>query len=161
MPKKSQNRVSAKKKSTLDTKWLNNAMKSIGAASAATFKSIAPNISSSVSDTTTMVNGMRKNLKGVTANKVGKMMAQNRYVTLAKDTLNQSIKDVKSGNLYNPDRATEKMTNSMFGDDFDDFTDSFDEDGEASVTFNYFDEGDSDETSNASLMISEAISNSS
>ena len=161
MPKRSQNKVSAKKKSTLDTKWLNNAMKSIGAASAATFKSIAPNISSSVSDTTTMVNGMRKSLKGVTANKVGKMMAQNRYVTLAKDTLNQSIKDVKSGNLYNPDRATEKMTNSMFGDDFDDFTDSFDEDGEASVTFNYFDEGDSDETSNASLMISEAISNSS
>ena len=162
MPKRSQRKPVTKKKSTLDTKWLNNAMKSIGAASTATFKSIAPNISSSVSDTSTMITDMKKNLKGVTGNKVGKMLAQNKYVTLAKDTVNQSIKDVKSGNLYNPDRAAEKYTQSMMGDDdFGDFGDFDDEDGgEASVTFNYFDEGE-DNNSDASLMISEAISNSS
>lgn len=164
MPRSRRNTTKAQKKTSLDTKWLNNAMKSIGSASAATFKSIAPNLSSAGTGTMNAIQSVTGAAKGTSAQKVGKMLSQNKYVKLAKDTVNQSIKDIKSGNLYNENRVGEKMMGSMGmgSDDFNDFSDMLDDnDGEASVTFNYIDESDSESSTNASLMISDAISSSS
>ena len=150
---RSNSKVRSSAKVSLDAKWLNNAMKSIGAASAATFKSIAPNISSAGSGTATVVKSAATAVKSKTASQVAKQLSQNKYVQLAKTTLEQSKKDIKSGNLYNPDRAAEKMMGSSFDDfNFDDFDDS-----EASVTFNFIDDGGSENAANASVMISDAI----
>ena len=63
---------------------------------------------------------------------------------MAKDSLNQSLEDLKTGNLYNPSR------DSLGGDEFDDwessmndFMDSLDPEDGASVTFNMVDESPS------------------
>ena len=165
MPRSKKSTTKAQNKATLNTRWLNNAMKSIGSASAATFKSIAPNLSSAGTGTMNAVKSASGVVKNASAKKVGKMLSENKYVQLAKNTVNQSIKDIKSGNLYNENRVGEKMMGSMGmgSDDFDDFSDMIDDnDGEASVTFNYIDENDSEaSTTNASPMISDTISSSS
>lgn len=164
MPRSNKNTTKAQRKLNSNTRWLNNAMKSIGSASAATFKSIAPNLSSAGTGTMNAVKSANSTLKNNSAQNIGKMLSQNRYVKLAKDTVNQTIKDIKSGNLYNDERVGEKMMGSigMGSDNLDDFSDMFDDnDGEASVTFNYIDESDNEASTNASLMISDAISNSS
>lgn len=164
MPRSKKSTTKAQNKATLNTRWLNNAMKSIGSASAATFKSIAPNLSSAGTGTMNAVKSASGVVKNASAKKVGKMLSENKYVQLAKNTVNQSIKDIKSGNLYNENRVGEKMMSSMGmdADDFDDFSDMFDDnEGEASVTFNYIDESDNEASTNASLMISDAITNSS
>ena len=129
MPRSKRNTTKAQKKANLDTKWLNNAMKSIGSASAATFKSIAPNLSSAGTGTMNAVKSASGVVKNASAKKVGKMLSENKYVQLAKNTVNQSIKDIKSGNLYNENRVGEKMMGSMGmgSDDFDDFSDMFDD----------------------------------
>lgn len=161
-PRSKKAKVSVKNKGSLNTKWLNNAMKSIGAASADTFKSIAPNISSTGSAVSETLKTARRTVKGTSARRIGKLLSENRYVQLAQGAVNQSINDIKTGNLYNQNRAAEKYAGDLGLDDFDDGWDSDDYgDGEASVTFNYIDEGDDNGGSNASVMISDAINQSS
>jgi hypothetical protein len=159
--KKPATKVSGKHK--MDTKWLNNAMKSIGAATAANFKDIMPYTYKAGSEVGFTARDVYKtaNTKGRSAlGNLNNIIAGNKYVKMAKKALDQSIEDVKSGNLYNENRASES-----FGGGFDDFSDDidsmfgdFDSDEESGgVTLNYVEA--SDDRGNS--MVADAIAKSS
>lgn len=138
-----------------NTKWVDNAMKSIGQATKATFKEFAPTIvdtASSLGDSAKKVSAV---IRG--GNGTSKKLADNEYIKVAKKTINYAIDDLKKGNLYNPDRGTEAAMKS-YGMDFDwesdfDFSDA---EGDGDVTFNYVDESD-DVSPQATFQITEAI----
>lgn len=138
----------AKTRTKLKTSWLNNAMKSIGAASKESFKSIAPNIYGAGE----LVSSGAKSIKNSSAalKQLNKSISNSAPVESVKKSLDNAIKDLKSGNLYNPDRAGESMMKNMgFGDDADDFGfDDFDDysgDGDVNVTFNVVDDDNEDD----------------
>lgn len=105
--------------------WFGNAMKSAGRASMASFKKIAPNISSAGAGMYEGGKKVKSSLRPANLISIARDLSKNKYVKIARKSLDQSIKDIKSGNLYNPDRGgyggdDEGFDFSGFGDD-DDF----------------------------------------
>ena len=150
----------SKQKSNLNTKWLNNALKSIGSATAATFKDIAPNIydtGETAIDAGTKAVRTIRGAKG-SINKISKQLSSNKYVRMAKDSVNRSLEDLKTGNLYNPNRDTSGDEDMDWGDFMDDF-DSMDS-SEGNVTFNYIDTSDNS-NDDGNIALADAISRSS
>lgn len=146
---------SAKDTKKNNTKWVDNAMKSIGQATKATFKEFAPTIVDTASTLTDSAKKVSAVIRG--GNGAGKKLSDNEYIKVAKKTINYAIDDLKKGNFYNPDRAGEAAMKS-YGMDFDwendlDFSDA---EGDGDVTFNYIDESD-DTSPQASFQITEAI----
>jgi len=92
----------------MSTPWLQNAMKSIGAASKETLRDIAPvlyDASSSVGkaskDAITLLRG------NTNATAMNKLISKNIYVRTAKDMLKWTMEDLRSGKLFNEDRVTD------------------------------------------------------
>ena len=143
-------------------KWLKNAIRSMGSASVVTFKSITPNISSTAAgakQASKVAASQITKIKKQNVGKIARKISQNQYVKVAKKAFDEGKRDLKTGNLYNPNRATESMTDSQFGDfdGFDDFEDWAD-DVEGNVTFNYIDNDSSDgEIDVGSSMVAQAI----
>lgn len=87
---------------TGNTRWLNNAMKSLGMASTAALKEIAPNISETV---TTGMDVSRSIAKSIRTNKQGAQqlhnsLNNNKYVKLMGTAVKNSITDIKKGTFY-------------------------------------------------------------
>lgn len=115
----------------INTKWLQNAMKSIGLSAKSTLKSITPQLYDTIASGAEVgrdfVSYTRQNLSSI--DKVSNSLRGNRYFQYAEKAYKNALTDIKSGNLNNEDRAMDAMMNSMgFGDeDGDGF--SFGDDG--------------------------------
>lgn len=143
-PSKRAPKFTSKPRTKLNHKWLDKALRSVGAASSDAFKSMAPNVTNaaqtakeSVSET---VNTLKSSNAGI--KQIGKRIQNNSYVKMAKDAIDQSIDDVKKGSLYNPSRS------SGAGEEIDDILAGLEEfaDEDDSVIFNYMgDENDDEE----------------
>ena len=143
-------------KSKVSTKWLNNVMKSIGAASVDNFKEIAPNLSELGKGTAGAIRSIKDATKGNNVSQVAKALNNNSAIKSVKKAFTNSLNDIKTGKIYNSDRLTETMEES-FGDfDFSDFEDANED---ATVTFNYIDDGNRS-SSNGSAVIADAIATS-
>ena len=143
-------------KSKVSTKWLNNVMKSIGAASVDNFKEIAPNLSELGKGTAGAIRSIKDVTKGNNVSQVSKALSNNSTIKSVKKAFTNSLNDIKTGKLYNNERLTETMEES-FGDfDFSDFEDASED---ATVTFNYIDDGNRS-SSNGSAVIADAIATS-
>lgn len=145
------------KRQKLNTTWLNKAMKSIGAATADTFKDISPTLyamsSSTAKAAKNISNTVRQNKTNI--GKLNKAIAGNKYIQMAKKTIDQSIEDIKSGNLYNNGRGDESMSGfDDFNDSLDDMFGDFDSESSTSVVNVMTDD------SQGSAMIADAISSS-
>lgn len=141
------------KNTKMNTKWLNNALRSIGVTSKASLKSMAPNISDAVSTGAKTSKNLITNIKSSKNGIDGVMntLRTNRYVSIAEKAYNNALADLKSGNFNNTAREEEYQEKLLFGDSFniDDFDDSDfsfgDDDEPANVNVNqYVDTGSSD-----------------
>ena len=148
-----------KKGKVLNTKWINNAMRSVGSISATVFKDMAPTVFDTGKEIGTSLNNVRKTIQGTSMQDVGKQLSGNKYISLGKKMLDNAIDDLKSGNLDNQQRMNDSMMEGMFGDNSDDMESMFSDfdDGESSVTFNYFDEGNDQGSSEATLRLANSI----
>lgn len=144
-----------------NAKWLNNAMKSIGEVSLSAFKEMAPTISGTASEVGSTVKDLRS-FVSKSRSQGSKVLSDNKYIKVAKNTVKYAFEDLKSGNFNNTEREDEAMMKAMGMDmsdmDMSGFDDSY-SDEDASVTFNYIDEGSS-VSNNASLEIRESINHS-
>lgn len=153
VPKNRKRGTVKKNYNKLKTTWLNNAMRSIGAATADTFKAITPNISSAGSATiSTTKDVAKKVVKNANLKELNKSLSNSVYMKTAQKAMDRAIKDVKSGNLYNKKRADDEIADSYLKDmGFDDdMFDSFDDmttDGDVNVTFNMIDDDNEDQSS--------------
>ena len=110
-------------KSKVSTKWLNNVMKSIGAASVDNFKEIAPNLSELGKGTAGAIRSIKDVTTGNNVSQVSKALSNNSTIKSVKKAFTNSLNDIKTGKIYNNERLTETMEES-FGDfDFSDFED--------------------------------------
>ena len=133
--------VSAKN-STTSTKWLTNALKSIGVSANNVLKNdFAPNIydaaSSGVKTSRTLVSTIRKNITSMNA--VQKQISNNKYIKFARDAYKNALQDLKNGNFNNIQRSEESWFSD--GDNGfnldDDF--SFGDDGGNDIDINVMD----------------------
>ena len=104
------------KKLSTKSKWLENAMKSIGASTQESLKSIYPNLSEVVGTTATTSKNILSTLKNGkgTVGKITETLKNSKYASFAAKAYKNALTDLKSGNFNNTDR--------MFGfDESDDF----------------------------------------
>lgn len=99
--------------------WFGNAMKSVGRSTVETFKKIAPNTSNLGAGMYQGGRKVRSSLSPTNLIGISRDLTRNKYVKIAKNALNQSLRDIKSGNLYNGDRAASAYLGSNGMDDFD------------------------------------------
>lgn len=150
-------KVTKKSSRHVNTRWLNNAMKSIGAATLDSFKEIAPNLFEAGSSAATVgseaVSTVRNSRQ--TLNTISRSLSNNALIGVGKRAIDRSLSDLKSGNLYNSSRSSDD-----FGaDDFDMDGWDFDDDGDdgSSVSFTYVNEDKGNGSEDASIMISDSI----
>ncbi len=116
-------------KATVDTthknksKWLTNAMKSIGASTTSSLKSIYPNLaevgSASFNASKTIVSSIRNGR--TTVRRVTETLKNNKYVQYANKAYKNALSDFKSGNFDQTDRMMGFDDSDFSGfDDFDD-----------------------------------------
>ena len=98
------------KNTKMNTKWLNNALRSIGVTSKASLKSMAPNISDAVSTGAKTSKNLITNIKSSKNGIDGVMntLRTNRYVSIAEKAYNNALADLKSGNFNNLDIKSNK-----------------------------------------------------
>ena len=132
--------------------YLRNVGKSFGYAAIDVFNQYNPTVSALFSETKSLSSDLYQSIKDFSAKKVSfnenSLVGQIRGA--AKDVINNTIADIKSGNLYNKQRADKIMEESMgFGDeDFGDFDFEFD-----------FDDGDTAAEITAQEKSTEILSN--
>ena len=116
-------------KATVDTthknksKWLTNAMKSIGASTTSSLKSIYPNLAevggASFNASKTIVSSIRNGR--TTVSRVTETLKNNKYVQYANKAYKNALSDFKSGNFDQTDRMMGFDDSDFSGfDDFDD-----------------------------------------
>lgn len=133
--------------------WFGNVMKSLGGATGAVFKSIAPNITKTGTDMYEGGKKVRSSLRPTSLVSIGRDLTKNKYVKLAKNTLNQTRQDLKSGKFYNPDRAGGALLGSDDAFDFDGFGEDFgDEEGGDTFVF-----GNNAEDNTATVALTGAV----
>ena len=81
----------------INTRWLKNALSSIGGSASSTLKSYAPNISEVVSSSASAAKSITKNAKS--PSQTMRNLTNNTYVRLAQTAFKNAINDVKAGNL--------------------------------------------------------------
>ena len=136
------------KSKKINTPWLKNAVKSIGASSLDVFKDISPNIHDIASESVSSIGQLSHSIKGA-GGKNGSIniaLQNNRYVKAGKDVIKNTIEDLKTGNFNNTDREMEAFAGADFsewdmsdlesGTFFDDW-DMNDESGNAVQVNNY------------------------
>ena len=144
----------------VNTRWLNNAMKSIGLSTKDAFRDLYPNITEVTSSAARTSRSVISSLKTGRSNmnRVNDTLRTNKYVDYASRAYKNAITDLKSGNFNNQDRLME----SMGMDDFESFTDetdfTFGDESEITesqpVNVNYINNGAS---SDAILAVSEGL----
>lgn len=129
----------------VSTKWLQNAMRSIGVSTKNVLKSeFAPNlyeaVETGINTSKSVINTLRRNVGGT--NQLSQQLQNNKYVKFAQTAYKNALSDLRSGNLNNEDR----FGDSLFGDSgkdnnidsvFEDSGFSFgDDEAESSVNIN-------------------------
>lgn len=143
--------VSNVKSNNFNSKWLKNAIKSIGISSSEVIKDIAPNLhevtSSGIKSSTELVSSLKRNRGGT--QRVNDTLRQNKYVQYAGRAYKNALADIKSGNFNNTERQNEALNKSMMGD-LEEATDGFsfgdigDEDSATNVNVNYIADSNND-----------------
>lgn len=116
------NTISTKSKK-INTPWLKNAIKSIGASSVDVFKDISPNIYDIASESSKSINHLGQIAKGAGGRNgtINSALQSNRYVKAGKDVIKNTIEDLKSGNFNNTAREEQAFMGATFDDwDMDD-----------------------------------------
>ena len=116
------NTISTKTKK-VNTPWLKNAIKSIGATGKDVFKDISPNIYDIASESTKTVTGLAQLAKGSggRTGTISTALKNNRYVKAGQDVIKNTIEDLKSGNFNNEERFEQAFMGADFSDwDMDD-----------------------------------------
>lgn len=136
------------KSKKINTPWLKNAVKSIGASSLDVFKDISPNIHDIASESVSSIGQLSQSIKGAGGKNgsINTALQNNRYVKAGKDVIKNTIEDLKTGNFNNTDREMEAFAGADFsewdmsdlesGTFFDDW-DMNDESGNAVQVNNY------------------------
>jgi len=134
----------------MNTKWINNAIKSIGISSSKVFKDIAPNIFDA-SETVRSSAKSAKDLirKNANINIIRSELEKNKFIRYGKKAIDNSLADLKSGKFNNQDRVAEEMEKEY---NLDEFESSFG-DIDSDVTINYNDTASSE----ATLLMNESI----
>ena len=118
--------MSKVKTTTFNSKWLKNAIRSIGISSNEVIKDIAPNLhevtSSGVKTSTELVSSLRRNRGGT--QRINDTLKQNKYVQYATKAYKNALSDIKSGNFNNTERMSEAFDKSMM-DGLEEATDGF------------------------------------
>lgn len=125
----------------INSKWMQNAVKSLGLAGTEVIKEIFPATTSAVTSTSKLASDAIKSARDATkdSKSISNALNQMSGVRMAKEVVENSISDLKSGKLYNPDRDpfvsepdgfSEDDVDTMFGDINDMFSD--DESGDES-----------------------------
>lgn len=135
------------KSQNYSTKWLRNALKSVGISSQEALKEISPNIyevtSSGVNVSRNIINSLRRN-KG-SGDRIGEALKSNKYVQYAQKAYRNAMSDIKTGNFNNQERMNQAMDSSFSGD-IEDLKEgfSFGDDGaneSGNVNVNYINNG--------------------
>lgn len=136
------NTISTKNKK-INTPWLKNAIKSIGASGADVFKDISPNIYDIATESSKSISQLSQLAKGAGGKNgtINTALQNNRYVKAGKDVIKNTIEDLKTGNFNNTAREEE----AFLGADFNDWNI---DDLESGTFFDDWDMGD-DDSSNA------------
>lgn len=126
------------KNTKINSKWLNNAMKSIGLSTKEYLTNTYPSItevgSTAAVGTKNMITALRQNK--ATMHRITESLKQNKYVQVANKAFNNALSDLKTGKLNNNER-------DPFGDfGFDDF--------DADAAFSFGDD-DTDESGGANI----------
>ena len=105
-------------KSSASATWLKNAMKSVGLATKLEFSKMAPNLS----ETSSAVMSGASSLASVVSRRgdnasIVSNIKNNKYVKFANNTINQAIKDIKSGKFVKEDFDESDSTEYSLGDD--------------------------------------------
>lgn len=135
-----------KTNSKMRTKWVQNAMKSIGLSTQEALKDIYPNLSevtfTGAQTTKNILTTLKTSASGT--ERVTKDIKKNKYVQFASKAYQNALSDLKSGNFNNTDRFMSSGTDDEFGDLFD-----FADDGGSDISFNDEDTGNT--TNNVNL----------
>lgn len=118
----------------INSKWMQNAVKSLGLAGTEVIKEIFPATTSAVTSTSKLASDAIKSARDATkdSKSISNTLNQMSGVRMAKEVVENSIADLKSGKLYNPDRDpfssgpdgfSEDDVDTMFGDIDDMFSD--------------------------------------
>lgn len=137
MASRSRATISAKTEN-YQTKWLKNAMKSVGISTQEVLKEMSPNLyqaaSSGAKAGRAFVTSMRRDK--TTNAQIGNMLKSNKYVQYANKAYKNALEDIKTGNLNNTQRAEEAFMGS-FEDDFSSDFSFGDDGGDTPVNVNY------------------------
>ena len=126
----------------INSKWMQNAVKSLGLAGTEVIKEIFPATTSAVTSTSKLASDAIKSARDATkdSRSISNTLNQMSGVKMAKQVVENSIADLKSGKLYNDERDpfgggsdgfNENDVDTMFGDIDDMFSD--DESGDDSA----------------------------
>ena len=108
---------------SVSTKWLQNAMRSIGVSTKNVLKNdFAPNIydavESGVGTSKSVISTLKRSASG--ANTINSQLQNNKYVKFAQTAYKNALSDLKSGKLNNEDRLSESLMGGSDGN-FDSF----------------------------------------
>jgi hypothetical protein len=135
----------------VSTKWLNNAMRSVGISTRNVIKKEFPNIyetaETGINTSKSVISTLRRNANGT--NQISQQLQHNKYVKFAQSAYKNALNDLRSGNLNNESRVEKEMS-SMFGGSgdenieslFEDSGISFGDDGADNVNVNIVETSD-------------------
>ena len=122
----------------INTKWLKNALNSVGASATSTLKSYAPNISEVVSSSVSAAKSVTTRTKS--ASQTFRSLNNNRYIKLANTAFKNAINDIKAGNIAGHQGMS---SDSEFSDPFSDSGITFGDEGD--VNINYYNNSGAEE----------------
>ncbi len=155
MPSKKKTSIS---KHTPNNSWFKNAVKSMGLASTDLIKDMAPSLYETGASLYNVSKEARAAMKSSSnktlTNQISNFMETNPYTKMARNTIKNALDDLKTGNLYNKERADKQME-ADFGldvlDDLDSMLDGLDD-----VDFGDFSDDSVDVTVNNNVVPSES-----
>ena len=155
MPSKKKPSIS---KHTPNNSWFKNAVKSMGLASTDLIKDMAPSLYETGASLYNVSKEARTAMKSASnrtlTKQISNFMETNPYTKMARNTINNALDDLKTGNLYNKERA-DKQLEADFGldvlNDLDSMLDGLDD-----VDFGDFSDDSVDVTVNNNVVPSES-----
>ena len=151
----------------INSKWMQNAVKSLGLAGTEVIKDIFPATTSTVTSTSKLASDSIKAAREATkdSRSIQNTLNQMAGVRMAKEVVENSISDLKSGKLFNDERDPfgggsdgfgEDDVDTMFGDIDDMFSDDESDDGsapEVQINNQVVNRGDDGSSQNATIRV--------
>ena len=134
----SRNNQKISKQTKLNTKWVTNALRSIGSITKTTFVETSPNLIAVVDESSAILKSVRDITKGNITSNINSTVSNNKYVRALNTAYKNAISDIKSGNLNNEDR----LMNSLSNDDEGYSVGTEDEGGESTLNINVPDQSE-------------------